>query len=367
MVRVDDRFHELPDEGFHEVVSGIGDLLDPRSYWERVASWGSQLGMPPFQFDMPALPVQQFHSRLRVLAGSGDTHFIDGTMNTMINQVATVDTQGEAVVLGYLSTGCLFIEHNRNDVTSLRAGELFVSDYGRRGNMHWHPNYFHYLALPRKAVETSLGRRVTELFGNNGIQKLPDVGLAPLLRMQLRMLSQHGRSLSSHERTVALTTLADMAMAFLQQHFGKTKSERRHGHPGLFAAAKRYIEQNYHRHDLHVDEIAAVLRCSRTQLYRVFSENETAIAEYIREIRMKRSYQLLGSNGGADIAEVAYLCGYTDLSAFGKAFRRRFQQSPSERRALSRLPEHRLQNDTWPLQSYLLEPVDAMRDGVQPP
>ncbi|MGO1078952.1 helix-turn-helix domain-containing protein [Inquilinus sp. CA228] len=354
-------------DGFHEVASGINGLVDPRLYWERVSTWGSQVGMPPFRFDMPDPLVQEFRSRLRLFAGDNGAHFIDGFMNAAIRQTTTIDTQGEAVVVGYLSTGRLFIEHNRNDITSLQAGDLFVSDYGRRTQMYWHPNYFHYLTIPRKSVEATLGRRVTHLLGNNGIKKIPDEGLAPFLRSQLQMLSRRGRILNVYERAAALTTLADMAMALLQQHFGKTKSDRTHGNPGVFAAAKRYIEQNYHRHDLHVDEIAAALRCSRTQLYRVFSENETAIAEYIRETRLKRSHQILGAHGGADIAAVAYLCGYTDLSAFGKAFRRRFQQSPSERRGLILPPERRPQAGAWNPQPPSAEPADSMRDGTGSP
>ena len=51
--------------------------------------------------------------------------------------------------------------------------------------------------------------------------------------------------------------------------------------------------------------------------------------EYLREARLQRARQLLGEGAG-NVTEVAYAVGFESLSSFARAFRQRFDCSPSE-------------------------------------
>jgi AraC family transcriptional regulator, positive regulator of tynA and feaB len=308
---------------------------DRLSYWTDVATWGLAVGMPPFRFGLGA-STEPFYSHLRWCPGERGAHFLESLNNVPISQSASHNVLGDAIVIGALREGRLVIEHNRGTVTTLGPGELFLSDYGREMRMHWDPHNFLFIVLPRKTVEAAIGHR--GLAGQT-VQKLSDEGLAPFLWAQLCMLSKHGSNLNDDEWAFALAATEQMAIAVTRHRLSRgSSSPGSGGREALLAAAKLYIEAHCDIADLTAGQIADALHCSRSQLYRVFAEHELEVSGYLRDVRLRRAASLLGTAPrGANIGTVALSCGYTDLSAFGKAFRARFGVSPTEWRALQLL------------------------------
>src|SRR3546814_4060534 len=81
--------------------------------------------------------------------------------------------------------------------------------------------------------------------------------------------------------------------------------------------------------DLTADAIARAIGCSRASLYRLFEQRGLAVAEHVRAVRLNHSRTLL-RDPRLGIGDIALRCGYDDLSAFGKAFRRRFGMTPRD-------------------------------------
>jgi len=110
------------------------------------------------------------------------------------------------------------------------------------------------------------------------------------------------------------------------------------GHAGLdadarlFAAACRHIDAHLGDPLLTAESLAQALHCSRTRLYQVFAERRLSVARYARGQRLERSRMLL-RDLRLGIGEIALHCGYGDLPAFSKAFKRRFGMAPGEWRA----------------------------------
>ena len=101
----------------------------------------------------------------------------------------------------------------------------------------------------------------------------------------------------------------------------------------LFAAACAHIDAQLGDPQLTVEAVAQALHCSRTRLYQVFAERKLSVAGYARDQRLARSRVLLG-DARLGIGEIALHCGYGDLPAFSKAFKRRFGMAPGEWRAV---------------------------------
>jgi AraC-like DNA-binding protein len=305
---------------------------DQFAYWLDVAKWGLAVGMPPFRFGVGGAG-EPFYSHLRWCPGERGAHFLESLNSVPIVQSASQNILGDAIVIGALREGRLVIEHNRGTVTTLGPGELFISDYGREMRMHWDPHNFLFMVLPRKTVEAAIGQG--GLAGQT-VRKLSDEGLAPFLWAQLCTLSKHGSNLSDDEWAFALAATEQMAIALTRHRFGRGSANPSNGgREALLAAAKLYIEAHCDIADLTAARIADALHCSRSQLYRVFAEHELEVGGYLRDVRLRRAAALLGAaRPGATIGTVALACGYTDLSAFGKAFRARFGVSPTEWRAL---------------------------------
>ncbi|MEZ5468758.1 MAG: response regulator [Lysobacterales bacterium] len=78
-----------------------------------------------------------------------------------------------------------------------------------------------------------------------------------------------------------------------------------------------------------VEELAHAMHSDRSTLFRHIKEYYGQSArDYLREARLKYAHQMLASQAG-NVTEVAYASGFESLSSFSRAFRQRFQVSPS--------------------------------------
>jgi signal transduction histidine kinase/ligand-binding sensor domain-containing protein/DNA-binding response OmpR family regulator len=94
--------------------------------------------------------------------------------------------------------------------------------------------------------------------------------------------------------------------------------------------AIRIIEKNIDDPDLNIDRFVSQIGVSRMQLYRkIDALTNMTVKEFINDIRLKRAEQIL-SEKKTSITEVAYSVGFSDLSYFGKCFKRKYGMSPSE-------------------------------------
>ena len=93
-----------------------------------------------------------------------------------------------------------------------------------------------------------------------------------------------------------------------------------------------YIEQNIDNVLLVVEDLAKEFPMSRSVFYKkIKSLFGLSPVDLIRTIRIKRAVQLIDSSTHS-FTEIAYMCGFNDLSYFGKCFKKQLGLSPSEYR-----------------------------------
>ncbi|MDD3431643.1 MAG: two-component regulator propeller domain-containing protein [Bacteroidales bacterium] len=91
-----------------------------------------------------------------------------------------------------------------------------------------------------------------------------------------------------------------------------------------------YIEQNIDNALLVVEDLAQEFSMSRSVFYKkIKSLFGLSPVDLIRNIRIKRAVQLI-DNSDHTFTEIAYMCGFNDLSYFGKCFKKQIGLSPSE-------------------------------------
>lgn len=191
--------------------------------------------------------------------------------------------------------------------------------------------------MPREVVTVALG---TDPIARGEILRLlPNEGLAPILCAQLRAMASHGSSLTPAESEVALQSATALALTLLSRFNWRGPVDGDAADRALFLAAMRYIKSSLGRHTLTAAHVAAAAGCSRARLYRVFAQHDVTVGDALRDARMDYASRMLGSSASEPIASIAFYAGYTDLSAFGKAFRRHFGMSPSDWRHHHRLPQ----------------------------
>lgn len=92
-----------------------------------------------------------------------------------------------------------------------------------------------------------------------------------------------------------------------------------------------YIEKNIDNPNLTVEELSRHVFMTRGSLYNkiVGLTGETPV-EFIRSIKLQKAKLLLEKNSDMKIAEIAYAAGFTTANYFTRAFKAKFNVSPTE-------------------------------------
>lgn len=120
------------------------------------------------------------------------------------------------------------------------------------------------------------------------------------------------RDTCGHETSVAAFYLALQSIPPAKRKPGDNND--------LIDAAYAYMEEKYSL-DLGVEEMAEHLNVSRSNLYRVFMK-ETGIspAKAITRLRLEKAQKLM-ETGRFTLTQIAFSCGFCDLSHFSKALK----------------------------------------------
>ncbi|HVJ00188.1 MAG TPA: helix-turn-helix transcriptional regulator [Sphingomonas sp.] len=220
--------------------------------------------------------------------------------------------------------------HGNDDRERLGPGPgLHLLDCHRPARTYSDARYraFH-ISLPRALVHRTMG--ADPIGGRRSLRTLPDTPLGLLLKSQLQALSVYGPAMDAEETAAAMDAMSGLTLAYLNR-FNPARADAEDGalDDALFAAACSYIDARKDRADLTAATIARAIGCSRAGLYRTFDRRGLAVADHVREVRLNHARRLLRETA-LDVGEVSLRCGYGDLSAFGKAFRRRFGMTPRD-------------------------------------
>ncbi len=94
--------------------------------------------------------------------------------------------------------------------------------------------------------------------------------------------------------------------------------------------AKRFIEQNYSKKSLTLEQIADVVNVAPNYLSTVFKQElKVSVIEYLTSYRLKKAKDLLDEDPLLSITEVADRVGYMDPYYFSKCFRKQYGLAPS--------------------------------------
>lgn len=237
------------------------------------------------------------------------------------------------VLLGLVREGSLKVRSGKDDTAVMEpASGLILFDCDRPAVTSSTRYDLSYLAFPRAVVTAAMGG--DPIPRGQALRTLPHQGLAPILHAHLRAMAAYGGPLAPTESRAAIQAASALALTLLSRLNPRGIADSEAIDEALFTAARRYIQTNLGHHTLTAESIAAAVGCSRARLYRIFAQKDQTVGDCLREVRMSHASRLLETQLDESIASIAFYSGYTDLSAFGKAFRRRFGMSPSDWRVM---------------------------------
>lgn len=103
-------------------------------------------------------------------------------------------------------------------------------------------------------------------------------------------------------------------------------------------AAQGAIRRNAAQHDYRVGDLARDMRVSESYLRKLLAEGGHSFSALLLEARLCLAWDKLGDPrcDGLQISQIAFDCGFGDISYFNRSFSRRFEMTPSEARRQSR-------------------------------
>jgi AraC-like DNA-binding protein len=122
---------------------------------------------------------------------------------------------------------------------------------------------------------------------------------------------------------------ADAALRQLLQQYAADQLARIPSHPGLAERVRATIRSMLPLGDLSADRVAARFSMSDRTLRRRLRDEGTSYREALDEVREELARRYL-ANEERGIDEIALLLGFSDASAFTKAFRRWTGQTPAD-------------------------------------
>lgn len=220
------------------------------------------------------------------------------------------------------------------DAGTVQAGEIIVFDLSRE--MESRTSSFTNLSLviPRQYLAPLL-RDPDALH----MQHLPnEQPVTRLLREYILMLNANCPSL--HQALVQSIIPSTLSMVAACLNGGSEPSEAascaERDHLTAYRV-KSFIRQNLHNPLLDVQRICDHCNVSRSNLYRLFSD-EGGVREFIREERLMRALQSLIERPDQKVSSVARRHGFMYANDFSRSFRRRFDMAPSELRSMVQSP-----------------------------
>jgi AraC-like DNA-binding protein len=165
---------------------------------------------------------------------------------------------------------------------------------------------------------------------------IPDSTSSRLLRRYIGILSEMNdfsddAALSDHVET----TLLDLAALAISAAGDVAEIA---GMRGLRAARVRTIvgeiSKSFADSAFSVGELARRLAVSPRYISRLLHETGLSFAERVLELRLQKARAMLskGSFDHMKVSDIAFACGFGDISYFNRCFRRRFGASPTQYR-----------------------------------
>ena len=92
------------------------------------------------------------------------------------------------------------------------------------------------------------------------------------------------------------------------------------------------LEKRFSEPDFSTHRLAAAAGLSERYVNELLYEDGAGFSARLNELRLRKAADLLAHSAERRISDIAFACGFNDLSYFNRCFRRRFGLTPSAAR-----------------------------------
>jgi AraC family transcriptional regulator, positive regulator of tynA and feaB len=273
-----------------------------------------------------------FGSLLTCEIGSSQLLHVSSTSQsvTRTGQGASEDRKN-SYLLNYLADGHGSTSQHGN-FHDLTAGDFFIHDSSSAGSLRLIGDFEMYtLSLTRALVDRYFARAQYLCSAPLSVQRSAEARVAAdmLQSLATNCLQMRGESFEA----VVESLVGIVGIAYESQDAPCRGAST--PHTALLIRIRNYILDHLGDEDLSPSRIAADHRISGRYLSKLFENESTTVSKWIWIQRLEASRRALSLPEFANrkVNEVAYACGFNDMSHFSFSFRKRFGCTPRQHRA----------------------------------
>lgn len=156
-----------------------------------------------------------------------------------------------------------------------------------------------------------------------------------LLTVYLRDLDDNQKLTEADLRALVIRQIYELA-GFILSPFCVSQAKKPSAGTTRLQTIKSYVAENFKEHKLSIVDVAAAHGLSERQVQRSFEGEATTFSLYLLNKRLEHVHMALSDPRRAhrSISEIAASCGFNDISYFNRAFRQRYNRSPSQVRRI---------------------------------
>ncbi len=159
-----------------------------------------------------------------------------------------------------------------------------------------------------------------------------DTQIGSLLAGTIRQITSTAENvapMTAHQLLDVALSLFSLAFGDLISHQTPSPSTSR---VALLYRAKMFIEDNFRDPELDSEKVAKALRISERYLQSLFQDEQISVRRWIWEMRLKKCCRDLADplHAGKSVGEIAFNCGFNNLSHFCHRFKAAFAMTASE-------------------------------------
>lgn len=240
------------------------------------------------------------------------------------NKARFNDSAHENVMIGVLAGG-EFRTPGPEGGVRVAAGQPYLIDLHRTDRFETTGFDNVFLSMPRTLAVQAMGEVPAP---DSGLRLLPDTALGRIFQSHLFATVRELDGLTPPERTQVIDIAKSLAGTFLGQCAQAGRAEGPDD-DAIVKAARQLMADSLHEPGITAGALARRMGYSRSRLYRAFERCGAGVMETLSEMRMQKALSLITLTA-MPVSHAARTCGYTDMSAFSRAFRRAHGRTPRD-------------------------------------
>lgn len=222
------------------------------------------------------------------------------------------------------------VASRRGDEIALEPGDGYVMACSQTGDCGWADRVDLMCLRLRHDAVAPLARNLHAALGRK----------IPASNEHLRLLTRYVRVLDESEplesgeaRALVTRHICDLAaLAFGSVGDERALAGERSLHDVRLRAVKAYVDKRLANAALSLESIAGALGLSPRSVQRLFEREGVSFSEFLLDRRLARAHALLTADAanGRTIGDIAFACGFGDISWFNRSFRARYGATPSD-------------------------------------